>query len=44
VLLRAATGNRPLKQHGEIPHHMEAFAGGGEVKLLPAAPIDKDAA
>ena len=44
VLLRAATGNRPLKQHGEIPHHMEAFAGGGEVKPLPAAPIDKDAA
>ena len=44
VLLRAATGNRPLKQHGEIPHHMEAFAGGGEIKPLPAAPIDKDAA
>jgi len=42
VLLRAATGNRPLKQHGEIPHHAEAFAGGGEIKPLPAAPIDKD--
>jgi multidrug efflux pump len=43
VLLRAATGNRRLKQHGEVPHHVEAFAGGGEVKPLPAAPIDKDA-
>jgi multidrug efflux pump len=42
VLLRAATGNRPLKQHGEIPHHAEAFAGGGEIRPLPAAPIDKD--
>ncbi|HEX2114183.1 MAG TPA: efflux RND transporter permease subunit, partial [Alphaproteobacteria bacterium] len=26
VLLRALTGNRPLKQHGEVPH-VEAFAG-----------------
>jgi hypothetical protein len=24
VLLRALTGNRPLKQHGEIPHDVEA--------------------
>jgi multidrug efflux pump len=29
VLLRALTGNRPLKQHGEIPHH-EAFAGSAD--------------
>jgi len=43
VLLRAATGNRPLKQHGEIPHHAEAFAGGGEIRPLPASPIDEDA-
>jgi multidrug efflux pump len=26
VLLRQLTGNRPLKQHGEVPH-VEAFAG-----------------
>jgi multidrug efflux pump len=26
VLLRAMTGNRPLKQHGEVPH-VEDFAG-----------------
>jgi len=43
VLLRAATGNRPLKQHGEIPHHLEGFAGGGAIKPLPAAPVRKDA-
>jgi multidrug efflux pump len=29
VALRALTGNRPLKQHGEIPHH-EAFAGSSD--------------
>jgi multidrug efflux pump len=38
VLLRAATGNRPLKRHGEVPHDVEAFAGGGAVKASPAAP------
>ena len=27
VLVRAATGNRPLRHHGEVPH-----AGGGIVK------------
>jgi multidrug efflux pump len=43
VLLRALSGNRPLKRHGEIPHDAEAFAGGGGIKPLPAAPIDKDA-
>jgi multidrug efflux pump len=26
VLLRAASGNRALKQHGEVPH-VEPFAG-----------------
>jgi multidrug efflux pump len=30
VLLRALTGNRKLKQHGEATHH-EAFAGAGAV-------------
>jgi multidrug efflux pump len=31
VLLRAATGNRPLKHHGEIP----SLAGGGALKPVP---------
>jgi multidrug efflux pump len=39
VLLRALTGNRPLTHHGDIPH----IGGGGGIKPLPAAPIDKDA-
>ncbi|TMG80847.1 MAG: efflux RND transporter permease subunit, partial [Betaproteobacteria bacterium] len=39
VLLRAVTGNRPLKQHGEAP----SFAGGGGINAAPAAPIEKDA-
>ncbi|QJR12016.1 multidrug efflux RND transporter permease subunit OqxB12 [Usitatibacter rugosus] len=30
VLLRAATKNRPLKQHGEVPHDVEAFAGAND--------------
>jgi multidrug efflux pump len=29
VVLRALTGNRPLKQHGEVPH-VEAFAGSSD--------------
>ena len=29
VLLRALAGNRPLKQHGEVPH-LEAFAGSSD--------------
>jgi multidrug efflux pump len=41
VLLRAATGNRPLRRHGEIPHDAEAFAGGGSVQSSPAAPVSK---
>jgi multidrug efflux pump len=38
VLVRAATGNRVLKRHGEVPHDAEPF-GGGAAKPLPAAPI-----
>ncbi|MBN9204001.1 efflux RND transporter permease subunit [Methylibium petroleiphilum] len=43
VLLRRLAGNRPLTQHGEVPH-AEAFAGtpgpgGATLKPLPAAPV-----
>jgi multidrug efflux pump len=40
VTLRALTGNRPLKLHGEVPH-LEAFAGSGGAgaHAQPAAPI-----
>lgn len=31
VLLRRLTGNRPLKQHGEVPHDVEAFAPAGDL-------------
>ena len=48
VLLRALAGNRPLKQHGEVPHDVEApgvmvlhgghgHAGGGPLPV-PSAP------
>jgi multidrug efflux pump len=37
VLLRALSGNRPLK------HHAETFAGGGAIEPVASAPIDKDA-
>jgi len=30
VLLRALAKNRPLKQHGEVPHDVEAFAGAND--------------
>jgi multidrug efflux pump len=48
VLLRALTGNRPLKRHGQpvdemSPHDSGPFAGGGAIKPLPAAPVQKDA-
>jgi multidrug efflux pump len=43
VLLRALTGNRPLKRHGEVPHDADAFGGGGAIKPLPAAAIEKEA-
>jgi multidrug efflux pump len=42
VLLRSLTGNRPLKRHGEVPHDVEAFAGGGALQAGPAAPLRKD--
>ncbi|MGE0348085.1 efflux RND transporter permease subunit [Hydrogenophaga sp.] len=40
VLLRQLTGNRPLRQHGAIPH-FEGFAGGGggSARAVPAAPL-----
>ena len=39
VLLRQLTGNRPLRQHGEIPH-FEGFAtGGGNARPVLAAPL-----
>jgi multidrug efflux pump len=40
VTLRALTGNRPLKLHGEVPH-LEAFAGSGGAgaHAQPAAPL-----
>ncbi len=40
VTLRALTGNRPLKLHGEVPH-LEAFAGAGGAgaHAQPAAPL-----
>ncbi len=37
VLMRRLAGNRPLKQHGEIPH-LEGFAG-SSVQPQPAAPL-----
>ena len=43
VLLRALSGNRPLKRHGEIPHDGEAFAGGGAIEAVASAPVRKDA-
>jgi multidrug efflux pump len=39
VLLRQLTGNRPLRQHGEIPN-FEGFAtGGGNARPVLAAPL-----
>jgi multidrug efflux pump len=44
VLLRAASGNRPLKRHGEpmaeMRHDAEAFAGGGSLKPLPMKEVE----
>jgi multidrug efflux pump len=40
VLLRALSGNRPLKHHGEVPHDAAAFAGGG-VQASPASPVNR---
>ncbi|HVK31785.1 MAG TPA: efflux RND transporter permease subunit, partial [Burkholderiaceae bacterium] len=47
VLLRKLAGNRPLKQHGEVPHHAEAFAStaalghGGGAQAVPQAPVSR---
>jgi multidrug efflux pump len=42
VLLRAATGNRPLKRHGEIPHDAAPFGGASTaLEAHPASPISK---
>jgi multidrug efflux pump len=40
VALRRLAGNRPLRQHGQVPH-FEGFAGsgGGAVRAVPAAPL-----
>jgi multidrug efflux pump len=40
VLLRALTGNRALKRHGEVPHDAEPFAGGGSLKPLPMKDVE----
>ena len=37
VLLRRLTGNRPLKQHGEVPHDVEAFAPAGDLSVAHGA-------
>jgi multidrug efflux pump len=39
VVLRRIAGNRPLRQHGQVPH-FDGFAGGGAAaRPVPAAPI-----
>jgi len=38
VALRRLAGNRPLRQHGQVPH-FEGFAGGADARPLPAAPV-----
>ncbi len=40
VLVRAATGNRPLKRHGEVPHDVEPFGGGAALKPVPMKDIE----
>ncbi|MDM0119190.1 efflux RND transporter permease subunit [Variovorax arabinosiphilus] len=37
VLLRRLTGNRPLKQHGDVPHDVEAFAPAGDLSVAHGA-------
>jgi multidrug efflux pump len=41
VLLRRLTGNRPLRQHGQVPA-ASASHGGGALQPLPAAPLAHD--
>jgi multidrug efflux pump len=40
VLLRRLTGNRPLKQHGDVPH-VEAFAGAPDLRQMPHGQPEK---
>ena len=42
VLLRALSGNRPLRHHGDVPHIAEG-PGGGAIRPAPAAPVRKEA-
>lgn len=37
VALRKLAGNKPLKQHGEVPHDVEAFAPPGDLSVSHAA-------
>ncbi|RZI66235.1 MAG: multidrug efflux RND transporter permease subunit [Variovorax sp.] len=37
VTLRRLTGNKPLKQHGEVPHDVEAFAPAGDLSVSHAS-------
>ena len=37
VLLRRLTGNKPLKQHGDVPHDVEAFAPAGDLSVAHGA-------
>jgi multidrug efflux pump len=44
VLMRRLAGNRPLKLHGEVPHHeafVSASSGGGDAHPVPAAPVSR---
>jgi multidrug efflux pump len=41
VLLRRLAGNRPLKQHGEVPVVAPHSAGSHTVKPQPAAPVSR---
>jgi multidrug efflux pump len=38
VLMRRLVGNRALRHHGQAPQPALPFAGGGDVRPLPAAP------
>ena len=37
VLLRRLAGNKPLKQHGDVPHDVEAFAPAGDLSVAHGA-------
>ncbi|WP_219218193.1 efflux RND transporter permease subunit [Variovorax boronicumulans] len=36
VVVRRLAGNKPLKQHGEVPHDVEAFAPAGDLSVSHA--------